>query len=741
MAAGETPPKKAKVDDNDEAQAMTVDETNKLRAKLGLAPLEVTSEKPNDDGQILGNDGTRFHHKPAENITEKKKSNKIRDKVEKRRKKRDIESKLKNVKGLGESDGEDDIKSWVKRSRKKDKEKIKADKKEASIRAHEQEMDEERSFLAQERRAKLYGGNALAGLTVEHDLDKFGEGRDVILTLKDSKIMDEEAGKSEDVLVNVNMMDEERAAQYVTDVKSSKKVDKSGYNPMEKYDDDTMEMAAMGMGEEKLLAKYNDTIDGKKIKKFAIGKDGAISTVAMEMRKQMREELAARTINLNDISIKLAQDYQTNDEANQFKKRKKKRKKVRAKGVQLMDDTLERRDFEVDPFEKNDHGSRRRAAVIISNDDKMEVQPVKEEVAITEEELQATLKAAAQNISDATMEESSFKEEHEVKTEPAENVIEDAVKNDVAINSSLARTRRLLKAKAKMEWCDPAASLRARISGISEKYKNNQSEAMDGMDESELKELVLNDVDEFCRAVGQANAEKIHEREKEYRTEKAFNNKNMLNEDGIDFDDEFSDVKKQRTAIRKINDQELDGVEKEPLAGRGLAAALRVAFQKGYVDGKLATKGTVNVDQKHKDRISAHTYSLEDKNRVDHLDKYASDKYRRESRMHKGALQAFSEKREYRPNISVAYIDEVGRAKTQKEAFRDLSHKFHGKTSGKMKQEKRAKRLDEDQAMLKMSSTDTPLNTVEMMRRKQQQTNSAFISLTGGSMLSSDTRK
>ena len=38
------------------------------------------------------------------------------------------------------------------------------------------------------------------------------------------------------------------------------------------------------------------------------------------------------------------------------------------------------------------------------------------------------------------------------------------------------------------------------------------------------------------------------------------------------------------------NDQELDGVEKEPLAGRGLASALRVAFQKGYVDGKLPAK-------------------------------------------------------------------------------------------------------------------------------------------------------
>ena len=114
------------------------------------------------------------------------------------------------------------------------------------------------------------------------------------------------------MLVNVNMQDEERAARYVKDVKDSKKIDKTGYNPMEKYDDDAMEMEALGMGKELLLSKYNETIDGEKKKKFTIGKDGAISTMAMEMRKQMREELAKRCVNLNDIKSKLANDYQVN---------------------------------------------------------------------------------------------------------------------------------------------------------------------------------------------------------------------------------------------------------------------------------------------------------------------------------------------------------------------------------------------------------------------------------------------
>ena len=87
-----------------------------------------------------------------------------------------------------------------------------------------------------------------------------------------------------------------------------------------------------------------------------------------------------------------------------------------------------------------------------------------------------------------------------MKSEPKDNFnkIEDAVKKDVVVNSALARTRRLLKSKAKMEMADPAASLKARISKLSEKYK--EPENMEGIDEKDVKsEIVLNDVDEFCR--------------------------------------------------------------------------------------------------------------------------------------------------------------------------------------------------------------------------------------------------
>jgi U4/U6.U5 tri-snRNP-associated protein 1 len=68
---------------------------------------------------------------------------------------------------------------------------------------------------------------------------------------------------------------------------------------------------------------------------------------------------------------------------------------------------------------------------------------------------------------------------------------------------------------------------------------------------------------------------------------------------------------------------------------------------------------------------------------------------------------------------------------TPKEAFRKLSHKFHGKAPGKNKQEKRLKQIQEEMRRRNMSSTDTPLMTVQAMQQEQERTQSPYIVLTG----------
>lgn len=57
-----------------------------------------------------------------------------------------------------------------------------------------------------EKRSKQYTAKDLKGLRVDHDIDTFAEEKQVILTLKDSGVLEE----NDDVLVNVNMIDNEK---------------------------------------------------------------------------------------------------------------------------------------------------------------------------------------------------------------------------------------------------------------------------------------------------------------------------------------------------------------------------------------------------------------------------------------------------------------------------------------------------------------------------------------------------
>ena len=67
----------------------------------------------------------------------------------------------------------------------------------------------------------------------------------------------------------------------------------------------------------------------------------------------------------------------------------------------------------------------------------------------------------------------------------------------------------------------------------------------------------------------------------------------------------------------------------------------------------------------------------------------------------------FKEKEGYKPEIKLKYVDDAGRKMSEKEAFRILSHRFHGKGSGKKKTEKRIKKIEEEQMMRMMNSPDT----------------------------------
>lgn len=105
---------------------MSIEETNKLRAKLGLKPLEVDST-PKDDPNKIKDDLGEFYHKPAPDVNEKLRTQKLKEKIGTQKQKRQIEANLSKVKSLGDCESDDDTKAWIDKTKRLEEEKKKAE--------------------------------------------------------------------------------------------------------------------------------------------------------------------------------------------------------------------------------------------------------------------------------------------------------------------------------------------------------------------------------------------------------------------------------------------------------------------------------------------------------------------------------------------------------------------------------------------------------------------------------------
>ncbi|OTF75119.1 hypothetical protein BLA29_011665, partial [Euroglyphus maynei] len=105
---------------------------------------------------------------------------------------------------------------------------------------------------------------------------------------------------------------------------------------------------------------------------------------------------------------------------------------------------------------------------------------------------------------------------------------------------------------------------------------------------------------------------------------------------------------------------------------------------KGYLDKESAKSfgATTSV-------IQAQSYTIEEKF-------YDDDRIGGRRDRYSGSMQEFREKDGYHPDFKLDYVDEKGRMMNQKEAFRYLSHKFHGKGPGKNKIDKRMKKMEQE---------------------------------------------
>jgi len=699
--------------------SLSVEETNKLRAKLGLKPLNITQKDEEDDksdqpGVLIPGDRNKTRHLAPEHWGQRDQAKKLREKLEVNRSKRKLNTKLQVIKGLGESDSDDDDASkWIERQKKKTKEKEEAEKRAKAM----EQLDEEFGVgdIVDEglksKRQQEYSGRNLKGLRVEHSSEAFN-ARETVLTLKDQDILDD---GYEDVLVNVNIIDDERTKKSLENIKAGKE----GYQA---YGTEEVDEMTGETKKKELLYQYNEEIDGVKKDSFTLEGGGEFNEAESKERElaKIRQKLKLHnTVSLHTSEQRIASDYYTEQEMATFKKPKKK-KKIKKK-ILKADDLLAMIDGDTNETDEAiSEKQKKRGSRIIDDDvslpdgrlpsqdnDNFTIENESDTRSITALRIANKLKKFKSVDSVAEEILKSNQETPDVEMEDEEDN-----KNDLVIDQT-------------KEFCRGLTEVSYSKSGY---VQTVDQELLDFEENLESKRLL-------------ERSKLEDEVEKQEIADKAKKSKRGTWEE---VDHEIVESGKWKEGTRgkpKKKDKQGGGgssndnngkasyrpsiLDDESMASTSMGAALKLAGQKGYLD--LEEKQHRSTGLVH---LRCQNYNIEDKSR-DHEE---DDRKRRRGggdRGYSGPTQTFSEKKGYKPSVNIEYIDDSGRSMSSKEAFRYLSHKFHGKGSGKLKTEKRHRKIMEEKLMEKMSSTDTPLNTLTKLQHKTKEMATPYIVLSG----------
>jgi U4/U6.U5 tri-snRNP-associated protein 1 len=647
------------------ADALSIEQNNKIRVALGLKPLPVPGAGPEfreDDDSESGEEedpASTLESRQAESYENWKK---VQDAAEAKRKRdeknaaikraRDIAQRNVQLQGstLGEAnDAELDTKAWLAQSKKRQK-KI---EKERAQRLAEELAERER--LAETE----YTAADLAGIKVGHSAGAFEGGEDHILTLKDTAVDDEE---EDDELQNLDLVEKER-----TEEKLELKKKKPVYDP-----------TAENQG---ILSQYDEEIEGKKRKRFTLDAQGST-----EEREAKRQEVSNQ-LRKNIISLDFEPEVPSSDymDISEVKIKKPKKKKAKAtKQRTFMDDE------EAAPVADSTDAQGSSAMDIDSNGGvpvPAPRKPINEDVSfVDDDDLQASL---------ALQRRAAFKKRKKISPE------------------ELAKRLREEETQTPMEIETPD-------------------------NEGEEPGLVIDETSEF---VSNLHKPTLLEQEAKRVTTAARERESPSAEpegEGVEVDmDRYGDIEDEEELAARIKRDEISaaepqlsgtGLEEESTLDQGLAATLSMLKSRGLVKETDSTSQNALMRDRQRflaDKLNRET-EIERRARQQRERDRASGKLERMSAREREEYARWENKqrdqqearhmadvfnREYKPDVQLRYVDEFGRNMNQKEAFKQLSHQFHGKGSGKMKTEKRLKKIDEEKKRESMSTLDSSQNT------------------------------
>lgn len=497
----------------------------------------------------------------------------------------------------------------------------------------------EAELAEREQQQGEYSSKDLAGVKVGHEATEFDEiTGEQVLTLKDADIGEE---SEDDELENADLKVKEKLEERLKLLKK-----RPDYDPTEQ-------------GEEKsMLSKYDEEIDGKKSKRFTL--DGTGSTVEAT-RKELDADgqVKSRGIKVNLDMLKEdvpVSDYVDPTTIKVKKPKKKKEKKTRQR-----------------PADDDDIFPAVEATPAVKSADAMDVDG-----------------AEPNSINGVT---GGKKRTFEF--------------DDDDLQAKLAEHRRqALKKRKKMDATELARQMREEMP----------------VDEEEPEEgaIVMDETTEFVSNLKRPEAPEVKSGSlqsyvKEEDDEDADGDTTMA---GQSSHTGVEDAEDKRARIKRENDTPAADTtatgldDEDTMSGQGLGASLAMLKKRGLVDDADASlaererkRNQFLADKKH--LIDAYDLKAREQRdadrtsgRLDRMSNRERDTYARQQNeareQYLARLQADMFNKQYRPDVKLQYHDEFGREMDRKEAFKHLSHMFHGKGSGKQKTEKRLKKIEDE---------------------------------------------
>ncbi|KAI1381522.1 SART-1 protein [Hypoxylon crocopeplum] len=505
--------------------------------------------------------------------------------------------------------------------------------------------------------AVQYTSKDLAGVKVGHEIDAFEGGEEQILTLKDSNILGADDDEG-DELENLDLKEQEKLSKKL-ELKKKKPV----YDPL----------AVDETGERSLLAQYDEEIGGQKAKRFTL--DGFGNTIQPDYLDSQSQGHLRQKINLDILKEdQPASDYLDISEVKIKKPKKKKSKSTRQRPVD--EDDI----FPLPPAGQDESMDIDSGAGFVSRKRKTD-----DTAFVDDEDLQATLAAQRRNA---------------------------------------------LKKRKRTRPEDIARQLREE--GQTPEVDGEANGAQEGG-------LVLDEISEFVSSLKKEDIEDRKPRKPKSPRQAPV----TAMEDESDEDEHMKDgydLEHDRAKRETSTPAEtaVIGVDEEKTIGSGIGATLQLLKERQL----LTDSGAADLNEKQRQH---QIFVAEKKRKLADIEQEARSQ--RERDRNSGRLDRMSvrEREEwqrqqnnirdqqtsrqmvdlfnkgYQPNIELKYHDEYGRSLDQKEAFKHLSHQFHGKGSGKGKTDKRLKKIEDEKRREAQSMLDASQN-VGMSSATAQQT-------------------